>query len=92
MGNLKLTKAKISELGSEFAAFLNNHYLDKEDFADWDSNDYLNFVDEHYDEFVQYVSGEELIDEIEKEYLQSYDDDIDAFIKEVTIEELKDIL
>ncbi len=92
MKKLSLSKKKISELSSEFASFVETNYLESKDLTHWNNNDYLNLVDEHYEEFVLFVSGEGLIDEKEKQYLLSYDEDIDAYIKEDAIEELRSLL
>ena len=89
MAKVKLSKERISELGSEFADFMCNNYLDNNDFSGWGNNDYLNFVEAHYEEFIQNSLSEGLIDESEKEYLITYDDDTDAYIKEDAIEEIK---
>ena len=51
MAKVKLSKERISELGSEFADFMCNNYLYNNDFSGWGNNDYLNFVEAHYEEF-----------------------------------------
>jgi len=89
MTKLKLNDSRISALGKEYAINLNDYYIEEENYMNWDSNDYKNFADKHYDDFVQVAFYEGLIETSEKKYFKTYIDDIHESIKNVAIEVLK---
>lgn len=89
MTKLKLNDSRISALGKEYAINLNDYYIEEENYMNWNSNDYKNFVDKHYDDFVQVAFYEGLIETSENKYFKTYTDDIHDSIKKVAIDELK---
>jgi hypothetical protein len=89
MEKRKLSDLRITSIGKEYAIILNSHYIEDENYTNWDSNDFMAFIDKHYDDFVLTAIDEGIILPSETKHFKTLIGDNHDRIKGVTIDKLR---